>query len=70
MKYYVTARDNWNSDLEQRFGEDDSLHDLSDAEVVEAIMTFGRAEITDTVYRGSQVLEPGTRNLEFQNGYD
>lgn len=50
MKYRVSARD-WelsykdDASLEKRFGKCDSIHELSDAEIVEAIITFGRASI-------------------------
>lgn len=50
MKYRVSARD-WEltningTSLEKRFGKCDSVHELSDREIVEAIIMFGRATI-------------------------
>jgi UDP-N-acetylglucosamine transferase subunit ALG13 len=75
MKYIVTARhwitnayvlesskDGWNfASHEARFVTRGSEHELTDNEVVELIMKFGRAEITE---------ENGIRKMEFQNDYD
>jgi hypothetical protein len=62
MKYYVCARW-WNAKFESRFGEQYSEHNLSDEEVVNAIITYGRADIIEA--NGD-----APRKLEFQNDYD
>lgn len=64
MKYIITARGHWNIELQSRFGECGSTHLLSDKEVVDAIVQFGRAEIKDDEY------DQTCRHLEFQNDYD
>lgn len=60
-KYKVSARD-WRVEYQKVFGEQYSLHDLNDTEIVNMIMTLGRAEIRE---EGT-----GFRSLEFQNDYD
>lgn len=62
MKYQVSARD-WDTDFRLRFGDNYSVHELSDTEVVESIKQFGRAEILN---RG----ENSPLWLEFHNTYD
>lgn len=59
-RYVVFARD-WNSQLQDRFGNQNSVHELTDTEIVDAIIKHGRAEIG----REGLVL-----TLEFQNDYD
>lgn len=49
------------SDLRKQFGEPDRLHELSDAEVIEAIKKHGRASIW---------VDNDELQLEFQNDYD
>lgn len=48
--------------LIERFGKGDSVHDLSDTEVVQAVLQFGRAEIIERA--------DGLRVLNFHNDYD
>ena len=71
--YIVQSRGSWErpswanehggwADLSKKFGDKGSIHMLSDLEVVEAIMTYGRAEIRES--------DGGIRILEFQNDYD
>lgn len=68
MKYRITARtwklfgNDWHG-LQDRFGEDNSEHELSDAEVIQIIMQFGRAEIVEN-------KDKSLRFIEFQNDYD
>lgn len=68
MKYSVTARD-WHflghdgTSLTSRFGEYGSVHELTDTEVVAAIIVFGRASISDAT-------TPYMRDLRFENDYD
>ena len=45
MRYEIRARDYWDDDLRARFGEMSSIHILTDADVVAAIITYGRAAI-------------------------
>ena len=66
-RYIVTAR-NWTPELKERFGENHSLHWLSDTEVVSAIRTFGRASIAPGE-PGPEEGEP-VAMLEFENEYD
>ena len=43
-RYYVAAR-YWTDELQSRFGDKGTFHELTDAEVIAAIRQFGRAEI-------------------------
>lgn len=61
MRYKIIARDNWDKTLQDRFGDCGSIHELTDTEVVEAIIQFGRCQITD--YNDLRVID-------FQSGYD
>lgn len=61
--YKITARA-WNDSFRDRFGQSDNLHGLSDSEVIEAIIQFGRASIV--LHQGHGAY----RILEFQNDYD
>lgn len=77
-KYRVTTRDTWSHPAwikgipwakeipypADRFGEINSIHELSDDEVITAIMIYGRAEITQ------DEIDPNLRILCFQNDYD
>lgn len=67
MKYLVRARDDWDAALQEQFGEMDSVHELSDAEVVAAIIKHGRAEIRLTWNHASQ---SDMLQIEFQIDYD
>lgn len=66
-EYAVTAND-WDDKLKERFGERESIHNLSGDDIVAAIVIYGRADIR----------EPGTGfdrftnywTLDFQNTYD
>jgi hypothetical protein len=72
MKYIITARC-WGSEHTQRFGAFGSIHDLSDTEVVQAIIKFGRAEIDTAplfLDRKDIPIEIEVRGLEFENEYD
>jgi hypothetical protein len=60
MIYKVTSR--WEEGMMPRWGPDGTTHELSDSQVVEAIIEFGRAAII--------VAEDGSRTLNFQNDYD
>lgn len=64
VKYTVTARNDWDAALQAKFGDIGSVHHLTDLEVVDAIMEFGRAEIT------LDANIPDCRHLNFQNDYD
>jgi hypothetical protein len=63
MMYKVTARDDWDINLANKFGASGSIHNLSDSEVIDAIIVFGRAEIR--VETNSEL-----RSIEFHNNYD
>lgn len=63
-KYKVKARW-WHEDFQSRFGNEYSIHNLSDSDVVQLIMEFGRAHI-DREVQGEDVI----RTLDFQNDYD
>lgn len=60
MKYRVIARD-WDNSLKVRFGDYGSVCELTDEEVIAAIIRYGRAEIT---------LANGFRELYFLNDDD
>jgi hypothetical protein len=63
-KYCVRAR-GWDEELAARFGELGSVHTLTDTEVVDAIITFGRASIDQACYTfGADLI------LYFENDYD
>ena len=62
MIYFVSSRDQWTKDLRKRFGNTDQQHNLTDEEVVEAIVIYGRAEIIKNA--------DGTRSLSFHNDSD
>jgi hypothetical protein len=64
MKYIVSARD-WDVRLSTRFGKRDRQHELTDAEVIETIVQYGRAKIEDVI-----IGDPSIRTLEFENDYD
>jgi hypothetical protein len=76
MKYRITARDSWSRPSwvkiddpairfpADRFGEINCIHELTDAEVIDAIMLFGRAEIVE----GES--DPTLRIMRFHNDYD
>ncbi len=51
MKYQVVARE-WTTALTTRFGEQGSVHELSDAEVVDTLLAHGRAGLTDPMRAG------------------
>lgn len=60
MAYRVQARD-WNLNLQNKFGECYSFHELSDTNIVDSIIEFGRAEIT---------VKEDYKVIDFQNDYD
>jgi len=72
MKYIVTAR-NWNEELEAQFGEqnpylpfgEETIHDLTDSDVIQAIIQHGRASINRQTRDEKEILE-----LRFENDYD
>lgn len=66
MKYRVHARDYWSSELQARFGDMDSIHELTDTEVVDVIRSFGRAEI----FPDGDIPETERLQLWFHNSYD
>jgi hypothetical protein len=61
MLYKVSASERWYN-YEKRFGEEGSKHELSDSEVIDIIIKFGRVTIKET--SGSY------RELCFRNFYD
>lgn len=63
MKYIVSARD-WTNKLKEQFGEERSIVELTDTEIVQAILDHGRAEIWEDPNDG------GTFELHFSNDYD
>ena len=68
MRYQIQARD-WDKELQARFGKPDQGCELTDREVIEAIVEFGRASILNVQPSG----EPGSdeyRELIFENTYD
>ncbi len=67
MKYLVKSRNHWDAALQEQFGEMDSIHELSDAEVVAAIIKHGRAEIR---LEWNHAAQTGMLQIEFQNDYD
>lgn len=69
MRYQVSARDDWDAALKERFGESNSIHELTDAEVIDSIIKFGRADIFGAA-AADGVMGWDYRRLEFQNGYD
>ncbi len=64
MIYRVKARW-WNDDFTKRFGLENSVHELSDAEVLSAIKELGRASIIDDPFN-----KEAPPHLDFQNDYD
>lgn len=64
MKYKVIARD-WDENLKSSFGDNGSVHDLSESDVIVNIIYHGRAEIS---------VVPNEQNysciLSFENTYD
>ena len=60
--YMVFSNRFWTEELKKQFGENRSIHTLTDQEVVAAIIEHGRAEIT--------IVNYGLRGLDFQNDYD
>jgi hypothetical protein len=67
-KYVVMSRDDWNQKLIDQFGKERSIHELTDTEVIEAIIKHGRAEITNFLHNSKDELD--IWYLDFQNGYD
>jgi hypothetical protein len=65
-KCYVTAR-GWTRELHERFGDADGVHELTDAEVVDLMLAFGRAEFS---VRKQVPGRPTIYCLEFQNEFD
>ena len=59
--YKVSSRDDWTCAMQKRFGIEGSIIILSDAEVIEAIIEFGRAEIIE---------REDYRDMQFHNDYD
>jgi hypothetical protein len=61
MKYTMTARC-WNDEHKVEFGKYGSVHELTDTEVVDLIILYGRATITQ---------ESSTeRTIHIENDYD
>ncbi len=45
MKYYGVDARWWNDDLQAHFGDPKTIHEISDTEIVQYIIKFGRAKI-------------------------
>lgn len=67
MKYEVKSRNDWDAALQYQFGDHGSVHELSDAEVVAAIIKHGRAEIIEN---DPNIILSAQRLISFQNDYD
>ena len=65
-KYIVCTRNEWTEGMKSLFGECGLVHALSDDFVVDAMIRFGRAEITLLGERDETELF----QIEFQNDYD
>ncbi len=73
-KYIIYAR-SWGDGLKKRFGEEYSTHELTDAQVIEAIISFGRASIilfgdASSFITSSSNCTADSKAIEFQNDYD
>jgi hypothetical protein len=60
VRYTVWAK-SWDGELRERFGDEESAHELTDDQVIAAIRKFGRASIRDV---------DGSAELYFENDYD
>lgn len=59
--YRIQCRGYWTQDLLDRFENETKIHLLTDSEVIDLIMKFGRASIEE---------ESNNRLLYFQDDYD
>lgn len=66
IRYIVSSRGDWDDELQARFGDLYSVHELDDTEIVELLVAGHRLEIRiDPRHRMLDAAE-----LEFQDEYD
>lgn len=74
MKYQVSAR-RWDEDLQAQFGKEDLIVEMTDEQIVAAIMKHGRASIEviekyETVDGVTRSTATNVRKMRFDNDYD
>lgn len=63
MLYLITAR-SWSAEMHGQFGKYESIHELSDSDIVACLKKYGRLELTEKVEGKDYGM------IDFHNDYD